>query len=122
MLLAGTSVFGMNRDSVVMTVAGKPVSIDEFVFMAEKNGAVNLSDRKERDSFVELYKNFKLKVAEAEAEGLDKTKSFAEELDEYLNQLRQTLDHLGDYSDPYAAGSLSDESLGIPAADAAPQE
>ena len=63
LLLAGTSVLGMNRDSVVMTVAGKPVSIDEFVFMAEKNGAVNLSDRKERDSFVELYKNFKLKVA-----------------------------------------------------------
>ena len=45
-----------------------------------------------------------------------------EELDEYLNQLRQTLDHLEDYPDPYAAGSLSDESLGIPAADAAPQE
>lgn len=45
-----------------------------------------------------------------------------EELDEYLNQLRQILDRLEDYSDPYAAGSLSDESLGIPAADAEPQE
>ena len=59
------------QDSVVMTVAGKPVKIDEFLFMAKKNGAVNLSDVKERASFVELYKNFKLKVAEAEAEGVD---------------------------------------------------
>ena len=100
LLLAGTSVLGMNRDSVVMTVAGKPVSIDEFVFMAEKNGAVNLSDRKERDSFVELYKNFKLKVAEAEAEGLDKTKSFAEELDEYRSQL--TADFLSDKADKHS--------------------
>ena len=58
------------QDSVVMTVAGKPVKIDEFLFMAKKNGAVNLSDAKERASFVELYKNFKLKVAEAEAEGV----------------------------------------------------
>ena len=94
LLLAGTSVFGMNQDSVVMTVAGKPVSINEFLFMAEKNGAVNLSDQKERESFVELYKNFKLKVVEAEEEGLDKTASFKEELDEYRSQL--TADLLSD--------------------------
>ena len=109
LLLAGTSVFGMNRDSVVMTVAGKPVSIDEFVFMAEKNGAVNLSDRKERDSFVELYKNFKLKVAEAEAEGLDKTKSFAEELDEYRSQL--TADFLSDKEGEDAAVRVEFERM-----------
>ena len=56
-------------DSVVMTVAGKQVSLDEFVFMARKNGEVNLSDRKSLESYVELYKNFKLKVAAAEAAG-----------------------------------------------------
>lgn len=86
-LLAGMSVFASERDSVVMTVAGKPVTVDEFLFMAKKNGAVDLSNPKEKDSFVELYKNFKLKVADAEAAGLDKTSSFSEELSEYRSQL-----------------------------------
>ena len=49
-------------DSVVMTVAGKQVSLDEFVFMARKNGEVNLSDRKSLENYVELYKNFKLSM------------------------------------------------------------
>ncbi len=87
LLAGGMSVMASEQDSVVMTVAGKPVKIDEFLFMAKKNGAVNLSDAKERASFVELYKNFKLKVAEAEAEGVDKTSSFKEELSEYRSQL-----------------------------------
>lgn len=39
-----------------------------------------------------------------------------DELDEYLQHLRQTIDRLDDYADPYSANSLSDESLGIPAA------
>ena len=65
LLAGGMSVMASEQDSVVMTVAGKPVKIDEFLFMAKKNGAVNLSDAKERASFVELYKNFKLMVAEA---------------------------------------------------------
>ena len=32
-------------DSVVMTVAGKPVLLDEFVFMLQKNGVTDMSDR-----------------------------------------------------------------------------
>lgn len=94
LLLVGASVRGMSQDSVVMTVAGKPVSVREFLFMAEKNGQVNLSDQKARESFVELYKTFKLKVAEAENEGLDETAAFSEELEEYRSQL--TSDFLSD--------------------------
>lgn len=74
-------------DSVVMTVAGKQVSLSEFVFIAEKNGEVNLSDKKSVKEYVELFKNFKLKVAEAEELGLDKTQAFQKELDEYRTQL-----------------------------------
>lgn len=33
-------------DSVVMTVAGKQIPLDEFIFIAQKNSEVNLSDRK----------------------------------------------------------------------------
>lgn len=74
-------------DSVVMTVAGKPISLSEFLFIAKKNNEVNLSDRKSLKSYVELFKNFKLKVADAEALGIDTTKSFHEELQGYKTQL-----------------------------------
>ncbi len=81
-------------DSVAMTVAGKAIGIDEFLFMANKNGETDLSDKKKLESFVELFEIYKLKVADAEAEGLDKTKSFKEELDKYKAQL--TSDYLSD--------------------------
>ena len=75
------------KDSVVMTVAGKQIPLSEFIFIAGKNSEVNLSDKKSVEAYVELFKNFKLKVAEAEEQGLDKTKSFDEELDGYRAQL-----------------------------------
>lgn len=88
-------------DSVVMTVAGKQIPLDEFVFIAQKNSEVNLSDRKSVSAYVELFKNFKLKVAEAEELGLDKTKAFKEELDRYRAQL--TSSYLSDKDGEEAA-------------------
>lgn len=77
----------ITADPIVMTVANKPIPLSEFVFIAEKNGEVNLSDKKSVKSYVELFRNFKLKVAEAEALGLDKTDAFKDELDGYKAQL-----------------------------------
>lgn len=74
-------------DSVVMTVAGKQIPLSEFIFIAEKNSEVNLSDSKSVKAYVELFKNFKLKVTEAEALGLDKTSAFEDELRGYRSQL-----------------------------------
>ena len=88
-------------DSLVMTVAGKPVLLDEFLFIAQKNSEVDLSDRKSVENYVELFKNFKLKVAEAEAKGLDKTKAFKDELDGYRAQL--TASYLSDKAGEEAA-------------------
>ena len=51
----------VSADSVVMTVAGKQIPLDEFIFIAQKNSEVNLSDRKSVNAYVELFKNFKLK-------------------------------------------------------------
>ena len=74
-------------DSVVMTVAGKQVPVSEFVFIAEKNGEVDLSDKKSVKDYVELFKNFKLKVTEAEELGIDQTSAFKDELEGYKSQL-----------------------------------
>lgn len=77
-------------DSVVMMVADKQVPLSEFVFIAKKNGEVNLSDAKSLRDYVELFKNFKLKVAEAELRGIDKTPQFKVELDGYCDQLLES--------------------------------
>ncbi len=74
-------------DTTVMTIAGKPVSIDEFVFIARKNSGVDLSDKKSLDAYVDLFKLFKLKVADAEAEGLDQSEAFKNEYELYQRQL-----------------------------------
>lgn len=97
-------------DSVVMTVAGKQVSLDEFVFMTRKNGEVNLSDRKSLENYVELYKNFKLKVVDAETAGLDKTKDFTDELEGYRAQL--TSSYLSDRDGEEAALRVEYDRLG----------
>lgn len=74
-------------DSVIMTVAGKPISLSEFIYIAQKNGEADFSDKKSVDEYVDLFKNFKLKVAEAEALGMDKTPAFDQELMMYKGQL-----------------------------------
>lgn len=81
-------------DSVIMTIAGKPVPLGEFLFMAEKNGEVDFSNEESLNSYIELFKNFKLKVAAADAEGLSHTKRFQDEYDLYKAQL--TADYLSD--------------------------
>lgn len=74
-------------DSVIMTVAGKPIPLSEFLFIAQKNGEADLSNAKSIENYLELFKNFKLKVAEAEALGMDKTQAFVDELEGYRGQL-----------------------------------
>lgn len=74
-------------DSVIMTVAGKEIPLSEFIFIAKKNGEADFSNKKSLEEYMELFKNFKLKVADAEAKGLDKTKEFASEFAMYKGQL-----------------------------------
>ncbi|MDH6312441.1 peptidyl-prolyl cis-trans isomerase SurA [Parabacteroides sp. PFB2-10] len=81
-------------DSVVMTVAGKPIPLSEFIFIAQKNGEADFSNTKSINEYVELFKNFKLKIAEAEALELDKTRAFDEEFRMYQAQL--VSDYLSD--------------------------
>ena len=74
-------------DSVAMVVAGKQVPLAEFVYIAQKNAEVDLTDKQSVEQYVKLFKNFKLKVADAESQGLDQTDSFKKELEGYRHQL-----------------------------------
>jgi len=106
MLLLGLSVCMAGKakgmpDSVVMNVAGKAIPLSEFIFIAQKNGEADFSSKKAIDEYVELFKNFKLKVAEAESQGMDKTETFNEELNQYRGQLMS--DYLSDKDGEEAA-------------------
>jgi peptidyl-prolyl cis-trans isomerase SurA len=74
-------------DSVIMTVGDNKVTLDEFMYIARKNNEVDFSDKKSVNKYVGMFKNFKLKVLEAEKLGLDTTPSFEQELGMYKAQL-----------------------------------
>ena len=75
------------QDEVLMTINGEPITKAEFEYIYNKNNSDNAIDKKTLDEYVELFVNFKLKVAEAKAQGLDTTKSFKRELNGYRKQL-----------------------------------
>lgn len=85
-LISGT-LFAKGKDPVLMHINGKPVLKSEFEYIYNKNNSNNSLDKKSLEEYVDLFINFKLKVEEAKAQGLDTTKSFVNELGGYRNQL-----------------------------------
>ena len=73
-------------DETLMTINGKPVSAGEFLYIYEKNNQDGALDPKTMDEYLEMFINFKLKVAEAEAQGIDTTEAFKKELKGYRAQ------------------------------------
>lgn len=73
-------------DQVLMTINGKPVMTSEFLYIYQKNNQDATMDQKSIDEYLDLFINFKLKVAEAEAQGCDTTEAFRKELKGYRAQ------------------------------------
>ncbi|MBP8783236.1 MAG: peptidylprolyl isomerase, partial [Paludibacter sp.] len=84
-----------------MKINGKPVYKSEFEYIYNKNNSNNSLDKKTLDEYVDLFVNFKLKVEEAKAQGLDTTQSFISELAGYRSQLTR----------PYLTDSKVDEQI-----------
>jgi peptidyl-prolyl cis-trans isomerase SurA len=75
-------------DPVLFTVANTPVTKSEFTYIYSKtNGAKADFSKKSVEDYLELYKNFKLKVAKAKDLQLDTIPSLKKELDGYRRQL-----------------------------------
>lgn len=100
-LFVAGSMFAQGSDAVLMNINGKPVMKSEFEYIYNKNNSNNSLDKKTLDEYVDLFVNFKLKVEEASAQGLDTTKSFLDELSGYRSQLTK----------PYLTDSKVDEDL-----------
>ncbi len=76
-------------DPVIMEIDGKKVTKSEFLQIYLKNNNDPKYDQKSLDDYMELFKKFKLKVAEAEALGYDTIPKLKKELAGYRKQLSQ---------------------------------
>ncbi|HNW53630.1 MAG TPA: peptidylprolyl isomerase, partial [Bacteroidales bacterium] len=84
------SAFSQSADPVLLQIAGEKVTRNEFIRVFEKNNVNGPdADQKALDEYLDLYINFRLKVTEARALGMDTIKSFSDELAGYRKQLAQ---------------------------------
>jgi peptidyl-prolyl cis-trans isomerase SurA len=82
------AVAQVSNDEILMTIAGRKVTVGEFLTIYQKNNVKNQPiDKKSLDEYVDLFINFKLKVREAEDLGLDTATAFQTELAGYRDQL-----------------------------------
>ncbi|MEN8155940.1 MAG: peptidylprolyl isomerase [Bacteroidota bacterium] len=72
---------------VLMTIADEDVTLAEFERIYKKNNNDNSLNKQTPEEYLELFINFKLKVKEAEALGMDTTSKFINELAGYRDQL-----------------------------------
>ena len=77
------------KDPVVMTIAGRDVKRSEFEYFYNKNNGQEVAEEKTFDEYVDLFVNYKLKVAEAYRQGVDTTKSYLDELAGYRKQIAE---------------------------------
>jgi len=83
LVLTSVGVFAQTNDPVIMTINGKDFKKSEFEYFYNKYNNEDAIDKRSLNDYVDLFKNLKLKVAEAEAQGMDTTASFRTELAGY---------------------------------------
>ena len=81
-----------NTDQTLFTFGNQPVMVSEFEYVYNKNNISGKADYSEESlrEYLELYINFRLKVKEAEALGLDTVTAINEELGTYRKQLAKS--------------------------------
>lgn len=77
--LLAVPAFAQVDDPVLMTVNGKDVTRSEFEYAFNKNNSNLVDGAQTVEEYLPMYIDFKLKVAEAEALGIDTLASFKEE-------------------------------------------
>jgi peptidyl-prolyl cis-trans isomerase SurA len=84
--LAAMSLTAAAQSETLMTINGKNISAEEFLYIYEKNNQAGALDPKTMDEYLDMFINFKLKVTEAESQGIDTTEAFKKELKGYRAQ------------------------------------
>ena len=78
--------------AIIFDINGAPVTAEEFTYNLNKNisNTDSAISKQDIDEYLDLYINFKLKVKEAESQGLDTTESFIKEFSKYRDQLTES--------------------------------
>lgn len=89
MALGFAAFFNMHgqESPVLLTIGDEKVTLGEFERIYRKNNSETSMNRQSPEEYLELFINFKLKVKEAEAMGMDTTTKFINELEGYRKQL-----------------------------------
>jgi peptidyl-prolyl cis-trans isomerase SurA len=82
------SSFSQKKDKVLVAINGEKTTVSEFKRVYEKNlDAIDTEEAKNVENNLELFINYKLKVAQAYAIQLDTLASYQREMETYRNQL-----------------------------------
>ncbi len=96
------SFHAYSQNDTLLTINNKPISEGEFLRIYQKNNNTgNVVDKKTVEEYLDLFINFKLKVAEAESRGMDTLPKFLKEFNGYKVQLEK----------PYFTDKKVDERL-----------
>ena len=77
-----------NNDPVLMKVGGRDVRLSEFEYLYHKNNSQQVQPQS-LDEYVQMFVDYKLKVADAEAAGIDTTAAFLNEFTQFRNELAE---------------------------------
>lgn len=84
LLACGIAAGAQTPDPVLMTINGKPITRGEFEYSYNKNGSIEGAvEKKTVEEYVDMFVNYKLKVAAAEEARLDTLSSFQKEFRQY---------------------------------------
>lgn len=86
MLLVSGAACAQQEDPTIMTINGQPVSRSEFEYSYNKNNSEGVIDKKTVKEYVDLFINYKLKVAAAYDAKIDTLSSFQKEFRSYRDQ------------------------------------
>lgn len=84
------NVVNAQTNPVLMKINDVAITRSEFEYIYNKNNSLHNVESKDMDQYIDLFVNFKLKVAAAKELGLDTTKTFRDELDGYKRQLAKS--------------------------------
>lgn len=91
-ILSITPTRAQTSDPIIMTINGQDITKSEFEYSYNKNNAEGVIDKKTVKEYVDLFINYKLKVAAALDEKMDTAISFKKEFTQYRDQqVRPTL-------------------------------
>ena len=90
LLLITITANSQKKNEVLLTINEEPVYASEFKTVFEKNLDLVLDEsQKDVDGYLDLFIDYKLKVAEAYVQGLDKNDEYVKEFAKYQDQLSE---------------------------------